>query len=238
MWEGVGDRTELRHVDPHSYGHNSVTFLFSWAAQPEDWGPSLCWDMLLIPSSSLQLIGGSELQLLNRRSYGPPLLDAGSLYSISSPTDSNFLLPGLYNNLTPALLPASVTISHSIQPLDSQGHILIFLDLMHLLFTQVHFLFWQLGRGQYATLDVLCNSYLEGLLVHTFPICINLKVNATMRLELELASYDIAIQHISPTAQKLCQKIIWIWHKYLISYNCVQTNVHQQKNVIKKAMKH
>ena len=68
---------------------------------------------------------------------------------IFSPTDLNFFLPGLYNNLTSTLLPASVTISHSIQPLDSQGHILIFLDRMHLLF-----IFWQLGRvgGQYTTL--------------------------------------------------------------------------------------
>ena len=28
MWEGVGDRTELQHIDPHSYGHNSVSFPF------------------------------------------------------------------------------------------------------------------------------------------------------------------------------------------------------------------
>ena len=45
--------------------------------------------------------------------------------------------------------------SHSIQPLDSQSHPWspdIF-DQMHLLFTPVHFFFWQLGRvgGQYAT---------------------------------------------------------------------------------------
>ena len=32
VWEGVGDRTELQHIDPHSYGHNSVSFPFSWAA--------------------------------------------------------------------------------------------------------------------------------------------------------------------------------------------------------------
>ena len=55
----------------------------------------------------------SELQLLNRGSWGPPLPGAGSLYSILSPTDLNFLSPGLYNNLTSTLLPASVTISHS-----------------------------------------------------------------------------------------------------------------------------
>ena len=64
-----------------------------------------------------------------------------------------FLSLGLYNNLASTLHPASVTISHSIQPLDSQGYILIFLDQMHLLFTQEHFLFWQLGRGQYATIN-------------------------------------------------------------------------------------
>ena len=45
--------------------------------------------------------------------------------------------------------------SHSVQPLDSQGRPWspdIF-NRIHLLFTQVHFFFWQLGRvgGQYAT---------------------------------------------------------------------------------------
>ena len=29
QWEGVGDRTELQHIDPHSYGHNSISFPFS-----------------------------------------------------------------------------------------------------------------------------------------------------------------------------------------------------------------
>ena len=61
-------------------------------------------------------------------------------------------LPGLYNCSSSTLLPACVRISHSIQPVHSQGYILIFLDQMHLLFTQVHFLFWQLGRGQYVTI--------------------------------------------------------------------------------------
>ena len=85
------------------------------------------WDMFLIPASSLQLIW--------------------------SPTDLNFLSPGLYNNLTPTLLPASVTILHSIQPVHGQGYILIFLDRMHLLFTQVHFRFWQLCRGSICYIE-------------------------------------------------------------------------------------
>ena len=41
MWEGVGDRTELQHIDSHSSGHNGVSFPFSWAAQPGAWGPRL-----------------------------------------------------------------------------------------------------------------------------------------------------------------------------------------------------
>ena len=51
----VGDWTEPQHIDPHSSGHYSVSFPFSWAAQPGAWGPSLCWDMVLIPASYLQL---------------------------------------------------------------------------------------------------------------------------------------------------------------------------------------
>ena len=37
----VGGWTQLQHIDPHSYGHNSVSFPFSWAAQPGAWGLSL-----------------------------------------------------------------------------------------------------------------------------------------------------------------------------------------------------
>ena len=48
----------LQHIDspPNSSGYHSLSFPFSWAAQPGTWGPSLCWDMVLIPASSLQLI--------------------------------------------------------------------------------------------------------------------------------------------------------------------------------------
>ena len=154
VWEGVGDRTELQHIDPHSYGHNSVSFPFSWAAQPGAWGPSLSGTC-----SSFHNLLSNWSEVLNSNcsiegSWGPPLLGAGFLYRILSPTDSNFLSPGLYKNLTATLLPASVTNSHSIQPPDSQGYILIFLDRMHQLFTPVHFLLWQLDRvgGQYTTM--------------------------------------------------------------------------------------
>ena len=84
LWEGVGDRTELQHIDPNFYGHNSVSFPFSWAAQLGTWGPSLSGTC-----SSFQhlLPNWSELQLLNQGSWRPPLLGAGFLYRILSPTD-------------------------------------------------------------------------------------------------------------------------------------------------------
>ena len=107
--EGVGDWTELQHIDPHSYSHNSVSFLFSWAAQLGAWGPSLsagCW-------------------------FSLPHLISNWL---------NFLCTKLYHSSTPTffLWASQITL---IQPIYGQGYILIFLNQMHLLFTQVHFLF-------------------------------------------------------------------------------------------------
>ena len=129
MWEGVGDRIELKHIDPHSYGHNSVSFPFSWAAQPGAWGPGHSGTC-----SSFQHLLSNWL---------------------------NFLCTELYNSSTSTffLWASQITL---IQPVHGQGYILIFLDRMHLLFTQVHFLFWLPGwvGGQYTTLPQVSPVYL------------------------------------------------------------------------------
>ena len=106
LWVGVGDRTELQHIDPHSIGHKSVSFPLSWAAQPGAHSAE-CW-------FSLPHIISNWLNFL-----------CTELYNCSTPT---FFLWASQNTL--------------IQPVHGQGYILIFLDQMHLLFTQVHFLFW------------------------------------------------------------------------------------------------
>ena len=141
----------LQHIDPHSYGHKIVSFPFSSAAKPRAWEPSFSGTW----SSSQHLLSNSQSEVMSAPSARCWF---SRLHLFSNYL--NFLSPGLYNNLTPTLLPLSVTISHSIQPLDSQGYILIFLDLMHLLFTQVHFVFWQFGRfgGQYTTTVVLIRN--------------------------------------------------------------------------------
>ena len=38
-----GDWTELQHIDPHSSGYNSISFPFSWAAQPGSGGLASAW---------------------------------------------------------------------------------------------------------------------------------------------------------------------------------------------------
>ena len=124
VWEGVGDQTELQNIDPRSIGHNRVSFPFSWAAQPEAWGPTL--------------------------------LGAGFLYRILSPMGLVSKLiwfpvfTELYNSSTFTFLWASQIAL--IQPIHGQGYNIL-IDRMHLLFTKVHFLFWQPGRvvSQYTT---------------------------------------------------------------------------------------
>ena len=84
MWEGVGYRTELQHIDPHSYGHNRVSFPFSWAAQPGGMGDQPLWDMFLNPASFLQLIWSPTAWFPSAQSGVPRPPSAGCcfLYSI------------------------------------------------------------------------------------------------------------------------------------------------------------
>ena len=159
MWEGVGDRTELQHIDPHSIGHNRVSFPFSWAAQPGAWGPaSLGAAFLYCILSPTRLIPN------NQGSWGPILLGAvfstASFLQLSGPQNwLNFLCTELYNSSTPTFFLWASQIA-LIQPIHGQSYTLLFLDRMHLLFTLVHFLFWQAGQvvGQYATIYKLLFS--------------------------------------------------------------------------------
>ena len=50
MWERVGDRTELQHIDPHSYGHQRCVFLVLHGCSTGGPGTQLsagCWLSLL-----------------------------------------------------------------------------------------------------------------------------------------------------------------------------------------------
>ena len=91
VWEGVGDRTELQHIDPHSIGHNRISFPFSLAAKLGAWGPTLLdAGFLYHILSSTRLIPQliwSPTATAQSGAWGPPLLGAGFLYRILFPTD-------------------------------------------------------------------------------------------------------------------------------------------------------
>ena len=93
----------------------------------------------------------SELQLLNRESWGPLLLGAGFLYSMLSPTNSNFLCTELYHCFTPTrfnLLTVKV-----IPLIPSTGCTCYLYRCISL--------FWLLVRvgGQYATIFCIIDSF-------------------------------------------------------------------------------
>ena len=107
-------------------------------------GPSLsgCWFSL-----SHLISDSSDPQLINR-------VLAGCWLSLQHLVSNwlNFLCTELYNSSKSTFFLWASQIA-LIQPIHGQGYTPLFLDWMHLLFTQVHFLFWQPGWvvGQYTT---------------------------------------------------------------------------------------
>ena len=91
----------------HSYGHNSVSFPFSWAAQPGDWGPSLSGT-----ASSLQLVWSPTAQSEVLRAPS-----AGCWFSLPHLIANwlNFLWTELYNSSTPTFFSWASQIA-LIQP--------------------------------------------------------------------------------------------------------------------------
>ena len=55
VWEGAGDRTELKYFDPHSYGHQRCVFLVLLMLNRRPWGP-LCWVLAFFTASYQQLL--------------------------------------------------------------------------------------------------------------------------------------------------------------------------------------
>ena len=106
-------------------------------------GAQPLWVLVFSTASYLQLVWSPTL---NR---GPT---ASCLQLVWSRNWLNFLCTALYNRSTPTFFLWASQIA-LIQPIHGQGYTLLFLDRMHLLFRQVHFLFWLPGRvvGQYTT---------------------------------------------------------------------------------------
>ena len=55
VWEGAGDRTELKYLDPHSYGRQRCVFLVLLMLNRRPWCP-LCWVLAFFTASYQQLL--------------------------------------------------------------------------------------------------------------------------------------------------------------------------------------
>ena len=147
----------------------AITAFLSRSPGLLNWGPGAqpLWYMFLIPASSLQLVWSPTAQSGVLR-----VPSARCWFSLPHFISNwlNFLCIELYNcsMLTFFLWASQIAL---IQPVHGQGYILIFLDRMHLLFTQMHFLFLQLGR-----VGGICNtSYLQPY--YKLALC-NLTINS------------------------------------------------------------
>ena len=175
MWEGVGNWTELQHTDPHSYGHQRFfpILLGCSTGGPVSLGAGFLYCILsptcLIPSWLIRALrapsAGCWLSLphLVSISSDPQMINRGPEGSLCwvlafftgcwlGSNWLNFLCTELYNSSMATFFLWASQIA-LIQPIHSQGYTLLFLNRMHLLFTQVHILFWQPARvgGQYTT---------------------------------------------------------------------------------------
>ena len=101
VWEGAGDRTELKYFDPHSYGRQHCVFLVLLMLNRRPWGP-LCWVLAFFTASYQHLLWTPTHQGLKA-----PSAWCGLPYHCSSITPPPALtgtrtqLAVLYNSSTP-----------------------------------------------------------------------------------------------------------------------------------------
>ena len=112
LWEGVGDRTELLHIDPLLM---AITAFLSYSPGLLNQGSGGPASLGHVPHSSI--FSPTHLNF-NCSIGGQRVPSAGCWFSLPHLISnwSNFLCTELYNNLTPTLLPASITILHAFNP--------------------------------------------------------------------------------------------------------------------------
>ena len=132
VWEGVGDRTELQHIDPHQR-----FFPVLLGCSTGSLGAQPLWDMFLNPASSHQLVWSSNCSIGGLRVPSAECwLSLPHLVTNGSGLQTDWISCAL-SYIIVQRTPSSCgrhNCTHSTHP-RSKVIILIFLDRMHLLFT-------------------------------------------------------------------------------------------------------
>ena len=114
VWEGVGDRTELKYFDPHSYGRQCCVFLVLLMLNRRPWGP-LCWVLAFFTASYQQLLWTpiqSGLPMTPSAGCGFYLPHLVFSHPNSTVTVLTSVLTELYNSSTPTRSPTRSLESH------------------------------------------------------------------------------------------------------------------------------
>ena len=110
--------------DPHSIGHNRISFPFSWATQRGAWRPTLLGAgflyRILSPTGLVSKLIWSPTATAQSEAWGPTLLSAGFLNCIFLQL-TDFLSSPSYILVQRPLLLVSVTIA-PIHPIHGQGY--------------------------------------------------------------------------------------------------------------------
>ena len=105
VWEGAGDRTELKYFDPHSYGRQRCVFLVLLMLNQRPWGP-LCWVLAFFTASYQQLLWSPNSIGVPEGPLGQvwlslPHLVYNSVSNWNSKCHFTSVLTELYNSSTP-----------------------------------------------------------------------------------------------------------------------------------------
>ena len=114
VWEGSGDRTELKYFDPHSHGRQRCVFLVLLMLNRSPWGP-LCWVLAFFTASYQQLLWSPNSIGVLEGPLGRVWLSLPHLVYNSSPTVTptvTSVLNELYNSSTSTRSPTRSLKSH------------------------------------------------------------------------------------------------------------------------------
>ena len=102
VWEGAGDRTELKYFDPHSYGRQRCVFLILLMLNQRPWGP-LCWVLVFFTVSYQQFLWSPNSIGVPESPFGRawPPHHQFSLQLELNCTVLTFVLTELYSSSTP-----------------------------------------------------------------------------------------------------------------------------------------
>ena len=111
VWKGVGDRTELQHIDPHSYGHQHYVFLVLQGCSTGGPGTQLSAGGRFLYSSI------SPTLLIPKTQSGVPRApSAGCWLSLPHLVTNGSVFTELYSSLTPPTSCGRHNCTHSTHP--------------------------------------------------------------------------------------------------------------------------